>query len=527
MIKRTQKYLLLHYPALWNIRIVPMLLILIGVHLIFFGIGYQSNDTVFNDKHYYYSIGNDLGLLYFVSVLVGILILIGWMVYYSRNNAFKTFYPRKTYQLYIEWVLILIITTGISLLPCTLTEGYTTKWRSAASLNETKKAIETLHKAEILIPSDKDYFRYESEYDRPIPIPSGMILSADTLDLNLYYTEYNYDSGILIKGYTGPSLLFGKDRYYYSYYYSKNTDYVDDLELMKIKRQERVKEWLKAGSKDSIYTVMQEFLKLQNKHGFNVNITPEKWMERIYKPPFFPVNNNTAINKYEPENYDLYRSNNLTTSVEEVVVDPDQYVDYDHISPYAIPYLQYNELYAGYTQILKYYQYENDIEWIMLVCLCIALALSIFIYSFRVTGGKQWLIAFISLGVLIFAVVLVGVAMLESAGYRSEEIIIMILLLFWITLFIALLARIINKIMEKSNKGRSGVYMNILVWLVPCLVPLLFLTVLAHSEYTDKDYFKPEENDVMNMLWLNILFTIIIMWFISMLVRRWKSIADE
>jgi len=535
MIKKIQKYLLLHLPTLWNIRIVPMILILIAVNAIFFGIGYISTDTVFkNNSYYYYSIGNDLGLLYFVSVLIGILILVGWMVYYSRNNAFKTFYPRKTYQLYMEWFMIFVITTGICLLPYTLTEGYTTRWKSVASYEDTNKAMEILYKAEILIPDNKDAYRYNSsEYNKPIPIPYNMHLSADTLDLNLYDTEYNYRDGVILKGYIGPSLLFfGKDNYYYNYYRSHKLDYLDTEELLKIKCQEQVRNWVQNGQKDSILAVMKEFGKLQKKHGFKANITPEQWLKRIYNPPFFPVNRATAIGRYEIEDYNTSSSTAVYDDIIEAPVvegipNMTPTDNNDYISPYTIPYLQYNELYSGYDQVQRYYQYNKDMSYILLICFCVALALSIFIYSFRVTGGKQWLIAFISTGILIFIVVLAGVGMMQSAGYKSEEVIVMILLLFWMALFVGLLVRIINKILERSNKGRSSIYMNILIWLVPCLIPLLFLTVVVHAEYVDERYFRAEEEDVLCMLWFNILFTAVSMWFVSMLVRRWKSIADE
>lgn len=500
-----------------------MLLILIAVNAIFFGIGYFSTDTVFNDSYYYYSASRDLGLLYFVSILVGILLLVGWLVYYSRNNGFKTFYPKKTYQLYLEWLLIFVITIGISLIPFTLTEGYATKWRAVASLNEVSKAIETLNKVEILIPVHKDDFRYNSAYDKPISIPENMSFSADTLDLNLYDTEYSHKDGIIIKGYIGPSLLFGKDNYYYSYYKSGNLDYIDQEELLKIKHQEQVRRWLQTGQKDSLFAVMKDFEKLQKKYGFKINITPEQWIERIYKPPFFAVTNSSLINRYEPDNYSAYNY----PSGEVAIIDSYQYTnDYD-IPPQLLPFLQYNELNAGYEQVYRHYKYNNDTEIIILICLCVALALSVFIYTFRITGGKQWLIAFVSTGILIFIVVLIGVAMIQSAGYKSEEVVVMILMLFWIVLFIALLARVINKILEKSSKGYSNIYMNILVWLVPCLIPLLFLTVVIHAEYVNDNYFNPSEEDIMCMFRLNILATTIAMWFVSVLARKWKSIADE
>jgi len=503
-----------------------MLLTLAVVHIVFYGIGYLATSITFSDSYYYSSIVSELGLIYFVSVLVGILLLIGWLVFYSRNNGFRTFYPRKSYQVYLEWIMIFIITAGIASIPYTLTEGSAARWRSVASFKEAIHAIETLNKAKVLIPNDFDNYRYNSRYHKPIPIPDSMLLSADTIDLNLFATEYSYNNGIHIKGYTGPSLLFsdsdsGYDPYYYMRRYEDSESFKRKLRI----EQEQVKDWLREGRQDSILAVMQDFHALQLKQGFKINITPEQWLRRIYHPPFFPVNPSTAINRYQyNDGYDHAE----VAIVQDVTTAPVIADDDNYINPFTIPYLQYGELTSGYTQVLRYYSsYNEDAGVVMIICICFALLISVFVFSFRVTGGKPWLIAFVATGILIFAIILLGVGLFESVGYRSEEIILILLILFWVALFIALVARIINKIMEKSNKGRSPIYMNILIWLVPFLMPLLFLTVTLHADYVDEKYFNPQEEDVMMMFKLNIIFSAVVMWFISVLVRRWKSIADE
>ena len=527
MIKKIQKYLLLHYPVIWNIRLIPMLLILIAIHLLFFGIGYISTDTVFN-TYYYYSPGSDLELLYPVCILVGILVLVGWLVFYSRNNGFRTFYPRKNSMVYLEWIMIFVITTGITFIPFSMTEGYTAKWRSVASLDEAKKAIETLDKANVLIPQDVDSYRYYSEYDKPIPIPAGVTLNADTLNLSLYETRYSSMDGIIIKGYIGPSLLFYKNSNYNYYYHYKENGYLNQEEIDHTERHEFVKKWLQNGQKDSIYAIMKDFNRLQEKHGLKIILSPDQWMRRIYNPPFFPVSASTQIYSYAASDYDYDYAYPIAEEVveapAEVTIEDEPY--YQQASN-PTPYLQFKELHSGYEQVLRYYNHNNDTKWIALVCLCFSLALSIFIFSFRVTGGKSWLIAFVATGVLIFTVILVSIAMLGSAGSRNEEIIIMIIMLFWIILFAALLTRILAKIKDRSNKGRSSIYMNLLLWLIPCIIPLLYTILLLHSKYTDNDYLSSSEDNALCMLWGNILFVTLVMWFVSSLVRRWKSIAEE
>jgi hypothetical protein len=306
-----------------------------------------------------------------------------------------------------------------------------------------------------------------------------------------------------------------------------------------VERQELVKKWLRNGQKDDILAVMKDFDKLQQKHNLKGNITPEQWFKRIYNPPFFEVNPSTALNNYKPEYY--YYDEDYSQYPATVL--PEEAVDVDVAAPaadstyqeyaYSIvnsktPHLQYSMLRAGYEHILEYYEYDNTFfEWFILFCACVAVCLSIFVYTFRVTGGKQWLIAFVSSGILIFIVVLLAVAIRQSLGYGTEEPIVISVCLFWIVLFVALLIRMISKIASKGRKGKSSIYMNIFVWILPCLIPLSYSIVYLHSEYSNNEYFEPTETDVMNMFWYNIIFITIAMWFISILVRKWKSIAEE
>jgi len=521
MIKKIQKYLLLHYPLLWNIRIVPMLLILAAIHIIFFSIGYISTSIDFNDTYYFYSPMNDLGLLYFTCFMVGLLTLIGWLVFYNRNNAFKTFYPRTNTQLFSEWVLIVVITAGICLVPVTLTNGAVAKWKSVASLEDAKKAIDVLNKVQILIPSDLSDYDYSERYNEPIAIPAGKVIRADTVNLNLYYTTYTQDQGIIIEGYIGPSLLFYKDYDYKSYYNRTDRKYLDKEAIDRVKGYEQMKSWLQNNKKDSVYAVMKDFESLLRKHNFKVSLTAEEWLQRVYNPPFFSVDLSTMIRNYEPSDssYDY-------NYPEGVIVAPS---DDDYYGDSSLPYLQHTELKNCYNMILKYNEYhkDEDSRILNLFCCSLAIGLALFVFSFRVTAGKHWLIAFISTGVLIFITVLLALALNESFTRRDEEITVMFVCLSWVALFFALLIRILVKCKNKSGKGKSVIYINLLIWLIAWQIPLLLLTVVAHSEYSDNRYFKPEIEDVEFILWANILFVLAVMWPVSVLIRKWKSLPEE
>lgn len=544
MIKKIQKYLLLHYPTIWNIKLIPMVLILLGVHLVFFTIGYFATNVTFGQTYYYNSPWGEFGILYFVSVLISILLLIGWLVFYNRNNGFKTFYPKKTNQLFIEWIMIFVISIGISFVPFSLSKGYVSRWKSVVSLKEAQRAQDLLDKIKVLIPESKGSYNYDKDYNEPIPVPEGMNLDTHNLNLDDYSVQYSGSGNLIIRGYTGASLLFYRNYHYYDYYNYNNGElqyksYMDSSNWNKVRGSEQVKKWLREGDKEKIVALMKDFEHLQHKHNMPVNITPENWFKRVYNPPFFPVNKSTMISNYQPSNFNEYYNSygNRVESVSEsdiaIAADSIAYTlpilesDSDYIPAGSLPYLQYEELASGYQQIIYCYVDQSDIEWFVLICACISLLMAAFVFSFRVTNGKSWLIALVSTGVLIFAVILFAVALGQSLGWRHDEIIIMIVTLFWISLFVILLSKILLKINNKAHKGRSNIYLNVMLWLLLCLIPLAYLTVVAHSKLSGLDYLETEESDVMCMFWLNIIISIPVMWVISALIRRWKSIADE
>lgn len=508
MINKIQKYLLLNHPMLWNIRLVPMALILLGAHIIFFSIGYFSADTAFDRYAYYYSAFDQLGLLYFVSMLIGVLILIGWLVFYNRNNSFKNFYPRKTTSIFLEWVLIFSITAGIAFLPASLTYGNYTNWRSVSSLKEARAALDLLNKVKVLIPTDNSSYSYDSDYFKPIDIPKNNAPRIDTLDLDLYSLDYNEDGGILLRGYVGPSLLFYSS-YEYSYvqddgYSSYEDSTTIDEYKNKVQQIEIVKQWLAEGKKDSITMIMTQFFELQAKHNLSANLTPNEWFKRIYNPPYFPVDQNNTIGSSSDDDY-YY----------------DDYGDYQ-----KMPHLSYEELSNGYEQIIKTYDNNDESRMVTLVCFCLACIVSIFIFSFRVTTGRSWIIAFVACGVMIFVSSLISVG-LASAAYYEGAVFGTMMCLFWITIFMILMINLILKTANSGNKGRSNILINVFLWLLPFVIPFMFFGYNSFLDLLDHEYMSVESESIELMFWLNIVFTVIIVMPVSIFIRRWKSLPEE
>lgn len=501
MIKKIQKYLLENYPLIWNIRLFPVLLTIIAANLIFFGIGYLSTDTAFGaDGYNYYSDG--LAVIYFASVVIGVLILIGWLIHYMRNNAFKVYYPRKASHLYLEWILCFVICIGISVIPLSLTEGCNKKWRAASSLADTQRALEIIEQAEILIPRSTYSYEYRSSSEdmQPIRIPDGMPMNLDSLNLDLYSFVQDSQNNLIIKGYIGPSLLFYNEDYYYDYNSSARTL------SEKGKRIKQIKTWLQNGEKEKIKALMEDYMLLVQKHKIPTNLTVDTWFNRIYHPPFFAVDTNSFIHNSSSSSYYYNNSYYYPSSSE--------------------PYLDEYNLRRGYQKIQDSYEDYEFVRILTLICLCISLVVSILIFSCRVTTIRKWLQAIVLVGVLQLLISFITVLM--SLNSHSEALFALSMFGTWVVLFIAILIYGINKINNNENKGKSNILINIFIWLIPCLIPLLFF-IIHLFEFFDYDYRygRHFEENVELMFWINIPVTVIFMLFASLFIRKWKGLPDE
>lgn len=108
-IKNFNRYLLEHYPAVWNTKIVWMLLAGIMIHIIFFFIGYISHADPkslhkFNVMDDYFS-----GGMIFIHLIISILMIVGWLILMFKNNAFKNFYPVTKWKMFSQFLQYFII----------------------------------------------------------------------------------------------------------------------------------------------------------------------------------------------------------------------------------------------------------------------------------------------------------------------------------------------------------------------------------------------------------------------------------
>ena len=108
-----KKYLLERYPAIWNIQIVWLFPLILLAHLFFFGLGFVMLSDEAMSNYYYYLGDNFKGLPMLLNFIIIVLLLVGWLIYLFRNNAFKRFYPVSCWQLFGHFVVYFAVIGGI------------------------------------------------------------------------------------------------------------------------------------------------------------------------------------------------------------------------------------------------------------------------------------------------------------------------------------------------------------------------------------------------------------------------------
>lgn len=495
MFEKTQHFLLTRYPLLWNTKAVPMAVLLVVMNLLFLVIGFASGGIDFEHKFdQFYGNDSEAGLIFF-SILASILLLIVWLVYYFKNNAFKRFYPKNNFSLFKEWLILL----GISLFLCTFISMYylgkDIRKRSYFTEDEARRRCEIL--------SLGSYF-------------------VDGSFSNNYIDSYNYEEAVADASGKNDSILFKGKRYSYFSLLNKNLNTyeffdheADSLHKLKLRT------WLVTQQKDSLQKLFTEYLKIAEEHKLKANITAEQWL--------------TLINDY-PDfiNFRLIGKSDLGESIY-----PEKYKEtpFDSINKfnklegseffeYYKNYVPEEKLSDSYSEVADAWESPNFNWYTLLIPLYFGIGLSLLIFSFRVTSGKNWLIALVSVGILNM---LVGIFTLVTGEEITYPVVILLVIVGLIFYFMA-------KTAQKEDKGISGIVINILVWSLPAFIPLIYLTVsMYYNKYFHTDVYNNKqyqtavaiEEFLPYMFYINLFFVVFVMLLLSIKLKKWRGLAES
>jgi hypothetical protein len=163
------------------------------------------------------------------------------------------------------------------------------------------------------------------------------------------------------------------------------------------------------------------------------------------------------------------------------------------------------------------------------------LALSLAIFSFRVTSGREWLIALVGGGVVAIVTGIITAFTISFGRIVAGEILYFTI---WLAILLILLGYFISIYTKRTAKGFSGIALNVLLWLLPAVLPVVYAIILyiidINIEY-DKNHVRlyPEtalefwmENNIELSTFINVLIAVIYMYFFTAAIKKWKGIAE-
>lgn len=522
MFKNIQKNLLLKYPLIWNAKFVPFFTITLIINIIFLLCGYIYGRIDFTSiqKDNFRSV---MGVVAFLSLVIGILTLVLWLIFYFRNNAFKSFYPKGKNSLFGEWILIFIL----CLLNCSYAFNFEYAYNLRARHYFTKE--EALNRMDVICKSS---IFIEGSYRS---------IDAYETDKTLIETDnYNDEYSVKIAPIANDTIEKDSVCYYGNLYHhlsliNKNTNKFSLLEYKRDSLNEfTIKKWMYDQKKDSIRKVMDDFFVLAKEHNVKANITSEEWIDLVYHPKnytkYFEIGRD-SLNPIGDSNYDYELidtiNNNFKIIRGEWVAFP----------KYHVPFTQMD---TAYSRISEGWNKPYDPELITFI-FYFAIGFSLLIFSFRVTSGKSWLISAVVLGIagLIIFIFTIIARFIFSNGLREEVLFISI----WIGIILLLGIWFIRIYKKKQSKKLSYILINLLLWLLPTLLPMLWMKIFSYvsdGNLYSYEYYNYEgltynsyypiyiwmSNNFLFMFVANLIATVIYMIFFTRIIRKWKGIAE-
>lgn len=513
MFKNFNHSFVYKYPLIWNTKIIPFALLAFVIHLLFFAVGYQNSIVGSVQLHNYYDQESNATTINLFAILISVLVFLIWCVLYFRNNGFKAFYPKTNQALFQEWLLIVLF--------CMLNFSY---------------ALSSIFGANVQI---------RNSLPREVAFEHCKTISKASMFLQGSYKELNWiDSTVNGKyqRFERDSFTFEGKKYALYSLMNKNMETFpffhsaqDSLLRLQVQR------WMKENNKAEIAKIFQDYFAVANLYQLKSNINPETWMNLVYNYPEFSKYEN--IGKTERQLQYEYENATISYKVEAPVVEAQDYEE-DSISATLKEvngqFYYYSKYYVSQDELLKYYAviaaaWENPlIDWdYLMVVLYLGFGISMLIFSFRVTSARNWLIAFVSLGVIQ---IFFGIAAALFGGQMTYPI-------FYVILFAITVLYFTVIYVQKRGKKWSGIFLNQLLWLLPGLLPVIYTIVMRlvkqSSGYYERydtitgryvedfpkiDWF--EENEKMLVL-VNLAIVVFVMFVLSTVIKKWRGIPDE
>ena len=422
--------MLLYFPLIWNTRALWMLLSLAGLHLAFYLSGWWYFDTYLKIQGYPESTSIMGGSNIAYAAIISILLIIVWLVFYLRNNPFKSFYPLPRGYFAIEFAIIFLVLTGCINLPRSFAKGfYDHVEHQSHGVNLTEE-INTVNLAYALIPENQfDYDAYNRcdslEY-RETRAYIDSIARMDSLDrirLQAYRDSVGNDEADLAE----ERAQRKKDLEHHDYsYLNFCKQYTGDYDTSAMDRRAisaKLQLMLTSNNKAEVAAILNRFEHICLKYKIDYNVNIPSYTAMAFKD-----------DRHRPSVY-------LNISEERHTL------DFESLNRVL------SHIHQARTRTF------DGTEW--LITLYIALFMALALFSFRLSSTRVWLISLVGAGVI--SVIYGIIAALVRGEYFALGGAITLIVLFYLIYQISLRAR---------RKTMAGVNLVWFTWAFPGL-PLL------------------------------------------------------
>jgi hypothetical protein len=434
MIKRINNYLLTHYPLLWNTRVVWILAAAICFHLLFMLGGFATTTAESLRFHYgLRSVGG--GELMTFSVLISIGLLICWLIYYLRNNAFKSFYILEPFHTAKEFGLQVIIILFCITLFDSFHQGVAIKTKMITSEKEWREEATVLNIAAALIPQEKaNYFKLRqcdqnSDGNRYSENVNYFDTSAHDYDSTYFKNirkALQEPDAFTYLNYCFPTVYPDLDSNYNNWFGRKNS-------------------WIISGQKDSIGYILDRGIALCKKYNIEQRINKTEIIDLIFKDSLHSVTRTFNLRRYS-----------------DVGDESEIYFDRYSFSR-VLDFVDDAHSFSSRTDAIK-------------IELYIALCFAILLLCYRIFSKKVFLISI--LGTIVWSIIFALFGM--SSNGEGISGFYVILFLVFLTLTLAMLA-------VKRNKVVTGVLLSWHMFMLPFLI-LVLMTLIQNAYLNDLSY---------------------------------------
>ena len=548
-IYKTNQYLLERFPTIWNTRLVWMLLIAIVFHILFYAIGFVTltNPESLHEPYIeaiFFKNGSA-----FLNGMISVLLLVGWLIYMFKNNAFKNFYPASSSKLFGQFMCHMIIIFSCSTFFLSYNFGLKSYIAITYPDEQINKEIEIANDAAMFFSDSVEDYTIDNRKYPQLFFDLYCEMTEEFIDINLPYEDFlgeTYQFYTLkekqVQTTDRDSYISVNDEYYRDstltkYVYSKNID--NDMSVLYFKDSVvNIRPHIQT-IKPSYYNAVSTFFISKNDTLFNDNYYSDygrrnrdyneynygsyNYRENALRQQFRNKRNTELLNRNDKNeinglledflkfsNYYKIPHNITAQEWTELVYHPDNFEVQHFIRTQPKSDFSFNEeIIAERTRFEQYYVNRvtdfyyshsyldnvfDNIEDVKALqpfsesvhfIIWFTFIFACFIFMFRITGLKPLLFSVITVGVLALIIALFGALLFFILNSNDDLVGYIILYIVLIIATFILLVPIV--FIDRMHKLIVGICVNISIVGFPLYLLLITGIITMHQDNACSD----------------------------------------